>query len=352
MKSRISIFAVLAVVALLGTMVACGGGGGGSSESVNYTGETMPSVLDTTGAVVLSKDVFDLMGTDPRSDAPSPLSIAGGTYSGMAADPAKAIALAASYAKREQTVQPLSEAAEPLNTRCESDVIGTGSVGGDVLLKVCGDPYEMSDNTQYHVSVAFVFRDYDDGSEQIDGEIEVYGLFDDIEGDFVDDVKITFRDLETYAPPTEDSFIDGWVEYDDSAGVYTLVYNLFIVNSLVIPADGVWMDNYTIVMNDNLDTVTFDGRLYDLWAGYLDVTTETPLAIGMHYDDLNDEMVFDDEYPTAGALSLTGAAGAWILVEFRDNVGTPELRVTVDLDNDPLDDPLWEWQSSWQEWNS
>ncbi len=50
-------------------------------------------------------------------------------------------------------------------------------------------------------------------------------------------------------------------------------------------------------------------------------------------------------------IAITGASGAWILVEFRDNEGTPELRVTVDLDNDPLDEPLWEWQSSWQEWS-
>jgi hypothetical protein len=347
MKKRHKTFAALALAALLGAMIACGGGGGGSSESVNYTGETMAAVIDTTGSVDLSKNVFGLMANDPMEDAPSPLSKRGGTYSGIAADPAMAIDLAASYVKRHQPVQPLLEEAEPLRTICDSAVIDTGSVGGDVLLKVCGDPYEIMNNTQYHISVAFVFRDYDDGEEQIDGEMEVYGLFDDFEEDFVDDVKITFRDLTTWAPPTEDSYIDGWVDYDEGGGVLTLVYNLFIVNNLV--PDAVWMKNYIIVMNDNLDTVTFDGRLYDFWAGYVDVTTVTPLAIAMHYE--GDELVFDDEYPTAGALRLTGASGAWILVEFRDNEGTPELRVTVDLDSDPLDEPLWDWQSSWQEWN-
>ena len=109
------------------------------------------------------------------------------------------------------------------------------------------------------------------------------------------------------------------------------------------------MDGYTIVMDDNNDTITVNGRFYDFWNGYVDVTTETPIAIEMYYDDLAEEMVFVDEYPTAGAIKLTGANGAWILIEFRDE-GTPEFRLTVDLDNDPLDDPLWEWQSSWQAW--
>ena len=347
MSKRHTIFTVLMLVAMLGTMIACGGGGGGSSESVNYTGETMAAVIDTTGSVDLSKDVFGLMANDPKNNDNTPLNLQDGAFSGMATDPARVVDLAAGYVKRQQPVQPLSEEAEPLGTICQSDVIGTGSVGGDVLLKVCGDPYEIMNNTQYHVSVAFVFRDYDDGEEQIDGEVEVYGLFDDFEEDFVDDVKITFRDLTTYAPPEEDSYIDGWVDYDESDGVLTLVYNLFIVNNLI--PDAVWMDNYTIVMNDNTDTLTFNGRLYDFWAGYVDVSTQTPLAVAMHYE--GDELVFDDDYPTAGALRLTGASGAWILVEFRDNAGTPELRVTVDLDNDPMDEPLWEWQSSWQEWD-
>ena len=61
MKSRISIFAVLGLVAMLGAMIACGGGGS-SSESISYTGETMPSVLDTTGAVELARgSVLDNM---------------------------------------------------------------------------------------------------------------------------------------------------------------------------------------------------------------------------------------------------------------------------------------------------
>jgi hypothetical protein len=331
---------------MLVTMIACGGGGSGG-ESVNYTGETMAAVIDTTGSFDLATGVFGLVGNDPMEDAPSPLVMPGGTYSGMAADPARAVALASSYAGRQTDLQPLSVKAEPLATVCE-DVDSMPGDEGEIVIRICGDPYEIMNNYQYHIAVILIFDEYIDGTDEIDGEIEVYGLWDDFEEDFIDDVKVTFRDLTTYALPIEDSYIDGWVDYDHTGGVLTLVYNLFMVNNLI--PDAVWMDNYTIVMNDNTDTVTFNGRLYDFWNGYVDVTTETPLAMEMYYDDLEDEMVFVDEYPTAGAIRLTGASGAWILVEFRDNEGTPELRLTVDLDNDPLDEPLWEWQSSWQAW--
>ncbi|UCG39200.1 MAG: hypothetical protein JSV00_02905 [bacterium] len=345
---------VLSVALGMGLVMGCGGGGGGGggSESVNYDGSQDPAVIDTTSAVALAKNSVEFMNSDP-SGGSGPLAVEGGAFTGMVKDPSRAVEYALGYfrnSKNDGSVQSLSASVEPLAVMCQSGFWGTGSAGGEIWLEICGDPAEMQ-GTVYFLSIGFDFRDYDDGTEYLDGELVVQGIYDEDadggEGDFVDDIRVIFRDLTTLSA-SEDSYIDGWVDYDESAGVYTITYNLFLVDNDA--QDAVWLSNYTYVMNDNDDTVTVNGRLYDYDDGYVDVTTETPLAWAMHYDVGLDELVFDDTYPTGGLIRLTGAGGAWIEIEFRDNAGTPELQVTVDVDNEPTDDPLWEWQSSWQSW--
>jgi hypothetical protein len=337
--------AVILPMAVITAFLAMGCGGSGSGESVNYTGDTQPAVIDTTTAVDLAMNSILLMDSDPTGGS-IPLGLQGGSYSSQLSNPDTAIDLAKSYMSGGGAGQSLAVGAEPLVMMCDSDVIDTGSVSGEIWVEICIDMDDPSD-TQYWVKIEMDFRNYDDGSEYIDGALVVQGIFDEIEEDLVDDIRVIFRDLLTQSS-TEDFYMDGWVDYEELAGVYSIVYNLFIIDSMA--NDAVWMDNYAFVMNDNDDTVTINGRLYDADDGYVEIATLTPLSWAMHTDTV-EGLVFDDEYPTGGVIRLTGANGAWIEIEFRDNGGTPEFRVTVDVDNDPADIPLWEWQSAWLTWD-
>ncbi len=103
-----------------------------------------------------------------------------------------------------------------------------------------------------------------------------------------------------------------------------------------ITDEGFWINNYKIVATDITDgqNVTISGRFYDFHGGYVDISTETTLFVATV-----------DDYPSSGKLRMTGASGAWIEIEFR-NEGTPELLVTVDLDSEPGG----EWNSGWLPW--
>ena len=347
MRTWISTFLILNMAAMLATMVACGGGGGGSTslnESVNYSGETLPAVIDTTSAVQLALD--STIGTQDADE------YGGGIYGGMlfflgatengvsgvtsgldlARNPAKAVNLVRDYMDWEVPAQPLSVSgeslAEPLGVQCMSQIMDTG-LSGSVTLKVCANPSSPSD-TRYWFSMTLIFDEFDDGTQYLDGELEVQGILDETigpDGDIDGPITLVFRDLVTMIDPNEEnSEVDGWVIYDDE-GTFSANYNLCITDN--ISGKSFWMDDYTIILDPSNDEVTLSGRFYNSITGYVDLTTESVISWNLDVD-LDGNPVFVDDHPTAGTVKLTGADGYWVSISFSVTGFTVQVNYTGD----------------------
>lgn len=313
------------MAAMLATMVACGGGGGGSTsinESVNYTGATLPAVIDTTSAVQLALDatvgsqdaggygggIFQSLTQSGSTDA------AGGLN--LAKNPGAAVNLVRGLMNGGGSVQPLSVSAEPLSVQCQSMVLDTGSVGGSMSMQICADPAEYY-GTRYWIRVTIIFDEYDNGTSYQDGELAVQGIFDETigpDGDFDGPATVIFRDLITdMSLSSEDSYIDGWAVYTKGTSTISINYNMCIIDSNLGKA--YWLDDYSIVIDHVNDEVTLSGRFYDSAAGYVDLTTESVLSWNVDIDAYG-ELVWVEDHPTAGTVKLTGDSGYWISISF------------------------------------
>jgi len=324
MKARILISAVVVMAVMPFIMAACGGGGGGSStslsESVNYSGQALPAVIDTNSAVQLALD--STVGGTSADEYGGGLFLNADTGSGdtgglaLVKDPGSAIAMMKTLKGEAVPVQPLGLVAEPLSIQCQSMVLDTTPTGGSVTLQICADPNEYY-GTRYWVRMSMVFDEYDAGGNFQDGTLVVQGTFDETigpEGDFDGPVTVAFRDLVTVNGITgEDSYIDGWAVYVETGGTVAITYNVAIIDSA--SGKSCWMDDYTLTVDYDNDLVTLSGRFYDATAGYVDLVTEVTLEWDVDMD-VNGELVWNDDHPTAGRVKLTGADGYWISITF------------------------------------
>jgi len=316
------------------TVLGCGGGGGGGggeislNESVNYSGETLPAVIDTTSAVQLALDatigtkdadgygglLFGFFLGAAGSDVNSGL---GGID--LAKDPGQAINFVRGFMGSGGSVQSLSVSAEPapvesLRVQCESVVIGTGSGGGTMSMEVCAEPVSR---TLIRTSMTLIFDQYINGTDYQDGELEIQGTIDTTigdDGDFVGPVAVIFRDLVTILSLTgENSYVDGWAIYTIGTNTVSFNYNMTLIDSSL--GEAYWMDDYTIAIDHVNDQVTLSGRFYDPALGYVDLTTETVLSWNVDLDSF-DELQWIDDHPIDGTVKLTGIDGYWISITF------------------------------------
>jgi hypothetical protein len=316
-------FALLTItLALMTGLMALGcGGGGGGSEEVTYEGSTMPSVIDTTGAVDLAKSA-SLAGQDAQGVLPMSV----GTTR-VPSDPAKMVAYARGVvagAGVSGGVELLS-AVEPLAYACSVDEYDDGS-GGTITEEFCIDPVREK------IRMTLSADGYDDGVEAIDGVIIIEG------GD--SDVTVIFRDYfyaDLFAGD-EDFYADGIVTMRESGSTITITYNLSMYDYLT--DEGFWLNNYRLVVVEDTfneeDTVTITGRFYDYHGGYVDISTVTPLVVP-----------WNEDYPVIGELQMTGANGYWIKIRFDQDISDiPWFQVDVNVD----EDPEYDWQSAWEYW--
>jgi len=323
MKRKMSIFAILVFVAMLGTMVACGGGGGGS-EAVSYDGSTMPSVIDTTASVALAKAAA--LSHDAAFDA-SPVSpaSAGAAVLRVPSNPMDMVAFARGIiagGSVSGAVEPLA-AVESLSYSCSTFTDYDGS-GGSRTAQFCEDGDR--------VKITMSADGYDDGDVAYDGVVI-------IEGTETGGGTIIFRDFfSSSVSDNEDLFIDGIITFRDSGSTATVTFNVSMYD--YVTEEGFWIDNYRAVVvedtGNSLDTVTITGRFYDYHDGYVDISTVTPVVVPWNQD-----------YPILGELQMTGAMGYWIKIRFDQDISdVPILQVEVNID----EDPDWDWQSAWEYW--
>jgi len=322
MRKRISILAVLAVVGLLGTMVACGGGGG-SSEPVTYEGETMPSVIgttDTTAMVSLAKRAT-LAGQKAEGAVPTSVNALRLPSNPGAMIPYARDFLSGFPVPRTSGVQSLA-VAEPLAGNCLPAETYTDGNGGYYTVEMCAGYND--------VTYTLTAVDYDNGSEAMDGTV-IMEMGET-------SATIILRDYYYYNYASEDFYADGTVTYNEnSATRSTITYNMSMYD--FGDFEGFWLNNYRIVVDEDSDNaqdiVSISGRFYDHDRGQLNLVTVTPLVFP-----------FAQDYPVAGELQLTGDSGHWIKIRFDVNVSTPVLQVEINCD----DDPEYEWISSWEPW--
>lgn len=317
-------FAILTLsLALMTGLMALGcGGGGGGSEEVTYGGSTMPSVIDTTGAVELAKAAA-LAGQEAQGVLPMSV----GTTR-VPSDPAKMVAYARGVLAgggAAGAVKPLA-VAEPLGYECLPAEITTDGSGGTITTQFCGDEGNGS------IKITMSADNFNDGWESIDGVFIMEGT------EF--DVTIIFRDY-FYADlfdDDEDFYADGIVTMKESGYTMTITYNLSLYDYLT--DEGSWLDNYRLVVVEDdpneWDTVTISGRFYDYYGGYVDISTETPLIVP-----------WEEDYPIIGELQMTGDMGYWIKIRFDQDISDiPWFQVEVNID----EDPDYDWQSAWEYW--
>jgi len=295
MRSRISIFAILAVVGMLATMVACGGGGGGE-ESVTYNGESDPAVFDTTTAVALAEELT--LGA-----------VHGEDFGGLGL-----VVIEALVAGGSTSPLALDASAEPLAYSCENGSF-MGSESGTASGRACGD-FDTGD-LDY---LSATFTNFSNVVGQVfDGELVV-----DVGATFV---NIIFRDFSFEdSALVEDLFLDGIMTASQTGSIYSMSINLFVED--FGDGLGLWLHDLVLQVEDlGTSTVfTINGRIYDILEGYLDVETITALE-------------FDDgvDYPKAGEVKYTGADGS----SFRIVVQAGDFMGYVDLDGDGGED----WQT-------
>lgn len=318
MRNRISISVVLMVAVMFGTMIACGGGGG--SESVNYTGETMPSVLDTTGAVELARGaVLDTMESDSLVDPDLfPLALPDSNALDMFLDPDVAAGILLNALTREPAASPMAATAEPLAYRCisgsEPGADGSGSVSG----RICGD-YDAQEDV--FNTVDYLQGTFTNYTQDLEGYFHGTMIIDYRSGD----LRMIFRDF-SFEDSLDELFLDGMVSFMESGSSASVSFNMFIL----VNGEGVWFNNLVMIEEDfgTYITSSINGRIYDFVDGYIDFVT------------LEDFVVDEgDIYPSDGTIKITGANGVSITLEVVDANG---FMVYVDVDGDGESD----WQTS------
>lgn len=331
MKNRISIFAVLVMVGMLGTMVACGGGGGGSSESVDYSGVTIPAVLDTTlstqAAAVMAWGIVEdaQNGEDYADSGIMPLASSSSVTLNNMLDPDRATQFLYSVlpipAPAGGSAQPLSVTAVPLVYQCIDIPSTAGSDSGFVSGRICGDfDGNVLNSLDY---IRATFTDFsDDGVVFMDGTmiLEFTGS----------NFEFVFRDFNFW-DGVEDFSLDGSLSVTTSPPVTTVRYNISLFDNVL--DEGGWLNNLTIVetVYTGYSTMTINGRIFDYYDGYFDIETIDPLD----YDD-------GAAYPKNGTIKITGANGVSITLDF---TGYGVCNISIDVDGDGADDvgPVEEW---------
>ena len=232
---KLSMF-VIALMMTIGmfTVLGCGGGGG-SSENVTYEGETMPSVIDTTGAVELAK-AASLAFNDAFDAAPVPTAIAGTGVLRVPSDPMDMVAFAREIfaggnagGSAGGSVEPLA-AAESLAYDCSVFTEYDG-FGGSRTAEFCMDGAR--------VRITMSADGYDDGDEAMDGMVL-------LEGTEADLGTIIFRDY-FYSSVTDSEyfFADGIITLSESGSTFTVTFNLSMYD--YITDEGFWLNNYKVV---------------------------------------------------------------------------------------------------------
>jgi len=316
MKMRWTIIISLTAALMMATMLACGGGGGG--DSVNYTGETMAAVIDTTDPVNLARDaLFGAMEGDLSIDPDElfPLAVAGSdTLKGLL-DPDVAAGIMINALTGEPASSPLAVKADPLTYQCFND--SANGLYGTVSGRICGD-FDGEDFTSVDYLRA-TFRDYsEDGVTFFDGTMELDARVNGV-------MSLKFSDV-SLVDDVDDLFLDGRAVFTETLTSASIDFNIFIL----INGEGVWYNNLVLVEEDFVTYITdsIDGRVYDILKGYID------------FETIEDLVIQDgDIYPSEGIVKLTGADGASIRLEVVDNTG---FMVYVDVDGDGIDD----WQTA------
>jgi hypothetical protein len=298
MKMRF-VATIFSIMVFASFIVAGCDGSGNSGESVNWEGETMPAVIDTSSAEGMAVDAT-LSPFDDYEGGSDPLGLGegGSGVLEIVANPAKAFDFASRFVNGDEVATYLDVSARPLVVDCTEPERFYGDEGYFEIYG-CAD---SEDEDWFKIDFKFVGYDY--GDVFINGRLIISGT--------ESEQKIVFRDLVTQSD-FEDSYLDGWVEYeDDTAGqVVTITYNLAVIDSFNDEAH--WLDDYVIVADYDSDEVTLSGNFYDFEEGYVTLTTETVLdwdltmgAEGLEWAD----------HPTGGTVKLTGADGYWISITF------------------------------------
>lgn len=325
-----SFFLLFLVFTLLLSLAACGGGDGGRrpidvvDPASSYTGVK-------TAAVVTSAN-----GEDLATGA-----YIGGQIGAAIANP-KATAEAATRHAR-----PIQQAATVMNTSLRRMQIprlakqrATARVADGekkaAKLETYQVPGEQGGYATFAIDIneadgtfsgTVVYNNFASGGLTLSGTTDVLGTLDRNYGGFTR-LTLSFRELSlglgSYGFTLIGSLSWG---YDPAAVSDSLTVNMVLVDS----GKTYWFSNYhqVNVYGSNSVTQTLTGRYYDADAGYVEMTTPTPLVV-----------YYGNSWPSGGEVKFSGEQGAWVSIGFQPQMYS----VSVDVDNNQSVD----WQAERQ----
>jgi hypothetical protein len=301
----------------------CSGGGGGgdgsdASAGITYTGVTNPAEISASNAEDISGGAFG----------------AGLIGDGM-------MGLSVDQGPNDNTVRKFRTVKVPLILRNSLDLIDfTSSPAGGVQAAVetagdtidgnCGGTMSYSvsaDDVEGTFSGSFTFTNYCNDGTTINGGASFDGRMNVDSGGFLE-AHLSFDNLSG-----GDLTLDGDLEMDFTVSPKMITFNAYGHD----PSSGkvYWIRDYSIAIDENTGfaEVEIAGMFYHPDYGYVTISTTEPIVL---HDG--------DEWPTSGALVVTGAYSSKARITAIDNVNCT---VEADIDGDDS----YEWDSGTMIWD-
>jgi hypothetical protein len=276
-------------------ILGCGGSGSGSGgsgvgpNSVTYSGLTTPAEITADNVIAISANTLETG------------SIAGGLINIYSLDDTGRT-VEAPYQPYLLGVSQAVKGAMALidyDFTAGRDLSAAIQTTGDLIYGKCGG------NASYTIQVdtdtgAFAgqmaFNGFCDEGISISGPATFSGTISQVTSDF-ESFTLTF-DYVTATSQTESYIMDGRIDYIHSGATGIATLNMAVQDNNLDRI--VKVEDYQIVVTDgyNRSELEIGGRIYDPDYGYVDLETEPVLIINEA-----------DEYPSSGALVLTGALG-------------------------------------------
>jgi len=308
MKKFVKGIICLSALVYLATLTACGGGGGGSSFSpIPYTGATTQATVDASNAADLSNAVI----TGFEISNSSPLIASASTQPQMAPTGPVLLTLLDISQKLPEKAKVLQSSTDPLVRATIPSTTEACTVSGSVTIS--------GSYTSTSMSADVSFNSCDEGEAVMNGQASMTLTstmsdqgFPDTMPPAIITLSLTFKNLTTSTTTGDD------------LTVYANI-GMTIDQSLTPPQISTSM---TMVVRDNvsglsgklenLDITVFDygsyqelniisGRVYDYVAGYVDISTLSPLQDN------------GGIYPISGILRMDGANGSFAEIDYSFN---------------------------------
>ncbi len=330
MKYGTTFLPIVASVASLMVLFACGGGGGGgggSSSGISYSGTTTPVLLSQDNAEQIMEEA--VLGVISGSGLLSPLSAVEASRFSGGKNPFLRNFIEVIHDIPAMAAGGRGVAFDPCASAVVTETINEpGSCGGAVTGSL-----RIDDNTGAATG-SITFRDYCEMGLVMNGTVTIDGTVNPYSEAF--DLTMTFNSLTEVSEDLGlDVFLSGSIDMISSEYSDNVVMNMYLRDNS--SGDTQWLNDYRIYSSYSYDheqeEMNISGRFYSSDHGYVTLSTEEPLTF---YND--------DDFPSHGVLLATGAAGTSARLI---TLSSSTYKVEVDGDGDGV----YEYDSSTLYWD-